>query len=49
MCIYVHICVYIYMFVYCLSAEGQKWTSCVFSKPDNKSPGRGQTAQFTMK
>lgn len=48
---YVYLCTHmcIYMFVYCLSAEGQKWTSCVFSKPDNKSPGRGQTAQFTMK
>lgn len=35
-CISVHTCVYI-KFLYCLSAEGQKRTLRIFSKPDSKS------------
>lgn len=36
MCLCAHMCIY-KVFVYCLSAEGQKWTLGVFSKPDSKS------------
>lgn len=32
----VHVCI-CNVFVFCLSAEGQKWTFCIFSKADSKS------------